>query len=520
MGLLLLMHRIETGGDNLDFLLMAKSIQMGQWGEIVGWPRPAGYALFILSFLGTLGIRLDASSFFSLTSAAIYSLKIAGVGLFALSAVAVYAWGRRVLDNRRWALGLALLFATNQHVAAWSSVIGAEALFILLAFSSLFLWESYAARDEANGRWFLWSFVLTATACMFTKYQGLMVGASFGVWVLFCRLRSKPAWTAGMVLLTFFLFSIGLMLLGNPFCLTHVVASDPYGYGEQVSWFTRLGSALKTYTLAWPDLVAPKVLGGHGILSLAGLRALTTPFSIFVGLVLLVGLASSLRKGVRPSHVFLACFYVLLLLWPDFLFRYLVPMLPFGLWFLIEGLLAITRAIQQRLPSVTRTRLVLPIVVLLLFWGLAANGFAGIKNWRNIVRLWNQPAWDAERYRISREDDFAEYIEGCQWFRDHAEHNAVVFSRKALFAELASSRSCQYYSGYNDPEALWTAMEGRAQHGPTYLLRDTFTPDSTYGKVRERLLTPLLATHAAHLSLVHRFDSGVEIYRVLPQESN
>ena len=39
---LLLVHRLETGGDNLDFLQMAKSIQQGHPGEIIGWPRPAG----------------------------------------------------------------------------------------------------------------------------------------------------------------------------------------------------------------------------------------------------------------------------------------------------------------------------------------------------------------------------------------------------------------------------------------------------------------------------------------------
>jgi hypothetical protein len=41
MGALLLVHRIETGGDNLDFMLMARSIQLGQWAEVIQWPRPS-----------------------------------------------------------------------------------------------------------------------------------------------------------------------------------------------------------------------------------------------------------------------------------------------------------------------------------------------------------------------------------------------------------------------------------------------------------------------------------------------
>ena len=130
----LLMHRLETGGDNLDFLQMAKSIQQGHPGEIIGWPRPAGYAVFILAWLGALGMRLDPGALFALSAGTIYALKLAGVLLFAGSALVVHAWARRLFGDRRWAFGLALLYAMNQHVAAWASVIGAETLFVFLVF--------------------------------------------------------------------------------------------------------------------------------------------------------------------------------------------------------------------------------------------------------------------------------------------------------------------------------------------------------------------------------------------------
>ena len=516
MGTMLLMHRIETGGDNLDFLLMAKSIQAGRWGDILGWPRPAGYSFFILGVLALFGRPMDASPLFSLSGGAVYVLKFAGVAVFALSSVAVYAWARRVLGDRRGAFGLAMLFAANQHVAAWSSVIGAEALFILFAFLSLFLWESYAARDDASGRGWLWSFVAAAVACMFSKYQGLMVGAAFGPWVLLFRRRSRGAWAAGLVLLVFFLFSIVLMLIGNPFCLTHVVASDPYGYGERVGWLVRIGNALRTYTWSWPDLVVPKVVGPYGLLSVAGMGGLSWPFSILAMGLLLTGLIATLRKSRRPSHVFLACFYVLLFAWPDFLFRYLVPMLPFGLWFLIEGLRVVAKPLVRRVPSLSEGRFLSVLLGLLVVWSVAVNAFAGIKNWRNIVELRDLPAWAPERYRISREDDFADYIEGCQWIRDHLEPEAVVFVRKALFAEWASERRCAYYSAFSAPDELWAAMAASAERSPTYVLRDTFAVSSTYGRVREQLLSPLFRSQADGFSLVHRMDSGVEVHRIQP----
>lgn len=515
-GALLFMHRLETGGDNLDFLLMAKSIQQGSWGDVIRWPRPAGYAVFILGWLGALGMRLDGGPLFALSAGAIYALKTAGILLFALSALVVQAWARRLLGDRRWAFGLALLYAMNQHVAAWASVIGAETLFVFLVFLGLLLWERYAA--EGDPPRCLWAFVAVAVACMFAKYQGLVLGASFGAWVVLFRRRSRRAWAAGGVLFVFFLISVGLMVLGNPFCLQHVVSSDPYASGAPVTWGTRIAAAARTYSLSWPDLVAPKFLGYHGVFAKAGAGFLAWPFSLGVLGVMALGLVSTLRRGVRPAHVFLASFYALLFVWPDFLFRYLMPMLPFGLWFLVEGLRAAGRWIARRFPRGSPELPAVVALAALVVWSGAVNAFAGVKNWRNVVQLRALPAWAPERYRISREDDFAEFIEGCQWFRDHAEPEAVVFCRKALFGELAARRPCVYYTSSKTPDELWQALAASAGRAPTYLLRDTFGADSTYGRLREQLVTPLLQERAGELELVRRLESGAEIYRIAPTE--
>jgi hypothetical protein len=90
------------------------------------------------------------------------------------------------------------------------------------------------------------------------------------------------------------------------------------------------------------------------------------------------------------------------------------------------------------------------------------------------------------------------------------------YSRKALFAELAAGRHSEYYSAFRTPDALWDAMVRRAEQRPTYVLRDTFHPGTTYGRIREQLLTPLLHSRADQLALVHRFESGAEIYLLSP----
>ena len=62
------------------------------------------------------------------------------------------------------------------------------------------------------------------------------------------------------------------------------------------------------------------------------------------------------------------------------------------------------------------------------------------------------------------------------------------------------------------------ALVASAGRAPTYLLRDTFGADSTYGRLREQLVTPLLRERAGELVLVRRLESGAEIYRIAPAE--
>lgn len=517
-GGLLLMHRLETGGDNLDFLLMARSIQTGAWADLLGWYRAAGYSIFVAAVLTLFGVRLEAA-LFAPPAEAIYLLKAIGVLLHALTSVAVFSWARLVLGNWKWAGGLALLYAINQHVASMASVIGAETLLLLTMFLALYFWERYALPSENRSRLALILFVLFAGLSMFIKYQGMVVGVAFGIWILWRRIYRLEVWLAGLFLFSCFLLAIGLMLRGNSFGLTHMVDSTPYGMGQRITWLFRLQQASRVYTLSWADLLVPKVAGAHGVLEIVRLHALIWPFSALVAAMLVTGFFSSAGRGMRPSHFVLMTYYVMLFAWPDFLVRYLLPILPLGLWMLWEGVQAMVRLGGARFGfwrpgAVGARRALLGGVALLVLWGTATNAFAGIKNWRNIVRLRARPAWAPERYRISREDDFAEFIEGCQWVRDHAEPEAVVFCRKALFGELAAARPCVYYTSSKTPDELWQALVASAGRAPTYLLRDTFGANSTYGRAREYLVTPVLRDHAGELEVVHRFSSGLEVYRV------
>ena len=518
MGTALFVHRLETGGDNLDFLLMARAIHAGDWHAVMQWHHPMGYPLLLATVLGIRGAWLDAYPLFHLTPGMILWMKGAGILLFAATSVFVYLLAGLLLKSRKKALISGLLFATNQSMAAWSSVLCAETYLTLLLMASLYLWEKHASTDsQGNGSPYLWGMLPLFTLAIVAKHQGLVLCAAYGVWVLFLRRRYWREWVAGVCLFLSFSLAVGSILQGRAFPLLHFVEADPYRAGMDVDWLFRLKSAAHVYSTGWADLLIPKIFGCYGLLDILGMDTFILFGSILVFLFLVAGFAGSLREGARPSHIVFACFYAMLFAWPDFLPRYLFPVYPLGLLFFLRGLFGTGYLLRRWFGRWIRHAWL--VLCGLLGWCLAVNAFAGIKNWQHIIALRNEPAWAAERYRISREDDFADYMEGCEWVKSHLETNAILFARKGTFAELASERASRYYTSWNSPEDLWRAMSLAAGNGPAYLLRDNFDPTSTYGRMREQLVAPLLREHGNLLSSVKTFDSGVEILRVETEQS-
>lgn len=511
---LLFVHRVETGGDNLDFLMLAKSLQQHQWTDAFAWPRPPGYAAFLAVLLGVAGYRMDGAMFW-IEPAAFYMAGAANAVVFALAAAAVYAWALRVVRRKGLAAWIGLLFATNQILAARSTVISAEPLLMMLTYAALALWERDAGEKKpACGR--LFAFAALASLAMYVKFQGLALAPALALWILVFWKTARPRIPAAAIVGAFAALALVLQWYTNRFCLTHVVASDPYGLGHAVSWGARLRNAAVVYSWGGADFAVPKILEDYGLLDLVGLGSLSWQYVALIWLLIAIGLVVTVRGGVRLSHFYLLGFGAMLLAWPDFVSRYLTPVVPIGLWLLLEGIDTVAagwaRLIRGRAAPVPVWTAA--ILGALLAWGVAVDLFAGAKNWRNIVALRDLPPWAPERYVISREDDFADYMAAGRWLGSNTPPGAVVFCRKALFTELAARRHCEYYSSASTPDELWQRIVAASRTDPVFVLKDNFAAESTYGRIRELRLLPALRAHAGDLEPLYRTEGGSIIYRI------
>jgi hypothetical protein len=508
MGLLLFVHRLETGGDNLDFLLQARSAMEGNWADVFSWYRPPAYALLIAGLLTGAGIDLPVGPL-QVPSYVFYGIGVIGVLSFALTAVAVHRWAKAVASSSCMALGIALLFALNQTLAAWSSVVAAETLLSLLVFAGLAAWER-AEAGEGRTRARLAAFAVFVSVAIFVRSVALAVVAAVGLWMLVRRRFSLQYIATAAAIGLAALAAVLQIALRSKYYITHIVASDPYGFGEHVGWTQRLSNAAGTYLQGWPDLLFPKVVGYRGILEITQLTALGPVLTAVVLFLSVAGFISTVRRrGWLLSHLYLLTYMVMLFVWPDFLTRYMFPLVPVGLWLVFEGV----QALASRFTAL-RSRALPVCMGLAVAWALATNVFAGFKNWRTIARIGAEPIWAPERYDAAGEVDFGDYMTAALWLRDNAPTNALIFCRKAHYVELASGRSALNYSSYAEPDDVWRAAQSAATERASFILQDRFGGASTYGKIRALRLDPAIQDNQDALDPVHTTAGGSVIYRV------
>jgi hypothetical protein len=504
---MLFVHRVETGQDNLEYVLQASALQHGSLSEAFTWHRPPGYAAWIAVTLRMAGVLLP-SGLFSVSTFALYLVAALNVLLFALSAFVVFWWALQIAESRWLAAAVGLLFATNQIQSAMSSIISAEPLLILIFFLALLVWEGGIHRPNGSGRAF-GVFALCVLLAAETKHQGLALALAAVTWIAFRRCFDRKSVLLALAAMAVIFGNLAVQVVKNPDWLVRLISTNPYATGETVSIVGRVERWLLCYPSAWADLLMPKLMDEYGLFSRLHLGVLVWPFVVVVSAVTLAGFVASVRRGFRLSHLFFLIYGGMLIVWPDYLQRYLLPVAPLGILFFVEGLNRIA------LQAPRGTILFRLVIGAMLIWSVATNVYAGTKNWTNIVRLWGAPPWAPERYVLSREDDFADYIIAGQWLGANTPSNAVVFCRKALFIELVAGRRCEYYSTHATPDDLWKKIEADAESSPVFILRDNFSTETTYGKVRELKLMPVLKEHAREFEVLHRTAAGSEILRVI-----
>lgn len=455
--------KLYINGDNVDYMRLAEAARAGQI-----WASPKYPPLFPW-------LLVPVQAAFGL---ALIPQKIL-VTLFHLgSGILLAGRARRSLPHP-WGEPVAWIAMTSVPVLEFAHYVMSEIPYLFFSLLAIEAAERWALRG--GGR--LAAAAAVAGACTFyTRSVGAALWFAIACWMLPQRRVGRGVFVIAAAACA--LPWCGRALLGppNPY-FRQLVQVNPFypefGLLDAAGWGARVAENARIYLLGEiPTLLFPIVF--RSTYDAPELRYAYLPWVL--GLLPMAMLAVGLGRSVRRKD--LAAFYVLLYLIPTLLWprvwagiRFLVPILPFLVVFLLEALLWIFGIVRGRLSG--RPRLAL---VVLLAYGLLAAFNAGLLA-RQAARY--PPEWDA-------------YFRAAHWIRDHAPAGEIVLDRKPAMLTFVSGHPAVAFPRESDPDRLLAWME---QRGVALIV----VPSLPYDDI-QRILIPAIQARQARFEPLYEID--------------
>lgn len=365
--------------------------------------------------------------------------------------VLVYLFVRREGEGRLTAAAIVGLTGATPLVVFSATSLLSETLFAALAWGALWRLRG-AERGDAGRRAGAWAGLLAAGA-IHARTVGLALLPA-GLWALWRRGHRSSAAAFGLV----------TVLLVAPWFLWIAFQEPPafpyldfYTSQNYASWnvLFQFGLAEKLRILAWNLLY---LVASPAQLLVAPRAAL--PLLLGIGALAFWGLGRDAMKRANAVHAFLFVYVAILLLWAWPPLRFVVPIYPFLLLFLLRGLRRVLRAVPDR-GAVRRHTLAVLLAALMLHGGWK------LLDWgRNTARTGIAcPATGCTR------GDWSEVERALIWIRDQAPDDAVLMGNLDPTLYLYTGRTA-VRAFTTDPSALfYSGAEGRRPIGSDAVLR-------------------------------------------------
>ncbi len=394
--------------------------------------------------------------------------------------------------------------------SAWR--IHTEILYMLFSLTAIALWPD---RDRPARAAFVPG--LLAGAAFLTRTVGLALLPA-GILALLFRKQWKKA----------LVFAAAFLAVNLPLTIrTMQLAGTPVGY-SQSSGISSLAGQIHTMLVfiphylfyGLPDLMFYRLIGADGLFHVAGLDVLARPAGFLIGGLILLGFIKKLFRLDMPELYWGAYFVIIgSFNQPDyadrgqFLFqdRYVIPVIPLAAIYFADALR------PKRFAHVPWVRHGMTAVLALstLYIACTAGG-AALSRYTYESAHRGQHPMDPARYADHpNENDRAwgRYFECAFWLSSNATPDAVVYCRKPYEMYLASGRKTQRYLEIGTGEKLLEDMRQWSEGG-VYLVEDSFTTDTAFGKEREAIIVPLLEMFPESFEILHETeDPAARVWR-------
>lgn len=434
-------------------------------------------------------------------------------GYPAILAVAGWFGGLQLFKLLSLAFTSACVWLTYRIAEAFTDRKGAIVAATLLAVSPVFLDFSHRVLSEAAFTLLVLATVVAtlgdrklgavalaaAAAAFFTRTAGLAVLVGLVVWTLLSRDRRGTAVALVVAVGCVVGWAVYQRLAQpmQPGYLQQLVQENPYlpeaGTVGMADFPVRAARNMWRYA-------SSELPGSFGFATTRSGTILSTALAgVVLSTACLIGWLKSAGERIRPTHLILAVYVALILLWPPVWTdrRFLLPVLPLLLVFGVVG----GQAVAAKLPRPAG----LGVIALLV--GAVAGGSLHMEASLIPSRVACQSA-----YRAGSPCDLPQYREFYamgRWAAENTPPGSVIVNRSPATFFLFSRRQGDLYPYSTDPEIV---LRGLDEMGADYVLVDRLSATTNL------YLVPAITANLDRFEVVHTEGgaSGTVLLRVLP----
>ena len=403
---------MSPNGDNASYIILSESLASGQ-GYIntfyPGEPAETQYPPLLPVLLLPITLLFGQNFLIMKLIALIFGI---------LGLATMYRLTKEMASSdTAWIV--TLLTAVNAAYIFFGSSILTETIYVFLSACVLIVTNRILDCDKERV-----SLIIVAAVLIALSFYARTIGATLALSTcgfLFIKQRYKAS-----ILLAVF---IGLLLL--PWALRSIQVHNSYfdQLTEKSAGETETGSFIVLYRLAqnlprYAGKSLGDLVGGPAIAQLPPYNPIKITGSVFLSGIFLFGFLRNLKAGLTPENTYLIVYLGILAVWPYHDARFLLPVLPLLLYYIVEGL--------QHLPKQTerfRTRTLSWVVALLFILGISSS--------LHLIHF-NRTAY--------YQPEIANFKEACDWVKKNTAQDALVISRKPRLSAIWSNRKAWWYT--------------------------------------------------------------------------
>lgn len=429
-------------GDDAEYINLARSLVSGGGYRTTFAPGAPGGTQYPFIF----PLLLSPLVYFFPKN--ILILKVVPL-LCAIFSIYIFYLLFREFIPERLGLAVILLAAINSNILLSTNQILTEIPYLLFSLMALLFVNRFSKEESILNKNLILA-ILAMLLAYYIRSIGISLYLSAVIYLFFFKRDLKKG---SVILLLFGLFILPWLYrsytLGGGYA-PHFLEKDIYaldaGRIGVLDFFRRIGGNAIRY--------AGKVIPDTLFYPLFSQMMPRTPifflkFAVGIGatVLILMGFFKKVSSKINVVDLYVVIYFLICLVWPAHGVRYLVPIIPFLVFYLLEGIESLTKRPEENIILKKGFVAILSLLILIQLFGA---GYV-------IVQARTHYALPEEK----------SYWEACQWLKGNSSPQSIIMLPKApriLYLRRSSGSALSLYQGYLSRNWCHVRKWGRLRH--------------------------------------------------------